>query len=156
MTSNILPDPTRVAIFPKPRPDRLSLPFWDMARQGVLGLQRCTTCGALHFPASPVCPECLSDRQEWIASSGRGTLYSWCRFHKPYWDSVAPAMPYLVAMVRLDEGPVLITRLVGVSDRAVLQALRLDLPVQVRFETADDGEFSLPVFALGTQALEAE
>jgi len=130
--------------FPAPRPDQLGKPFWEFASQGLLGLQRCTACGDVHFPPSPVCPQCLSEAQEWIAASGLGTLFSWCRFHRSYWDSVASLLPYTVAMVRLAEGPVLITRLTGVQD---LAGLRLGQPVALRFEPTA-GDFTLPVFAL--------
>ncbi|HEY4066407.1 MAG TPA: OB-fold domain-containing protein [Burkholderiaceae bacterium] len=127
---------------PIPKPDQLSAPFWEFARRQMLGLQRCTACGDVHFPPGPVCPRCLSDQQEWIPASGRATLFSWCRFHKGYWDSVATMLPYVVAMVKLEEGPVLMTRLVGVKD---LADLRLDQPVALRFEPTA-GDFTLPVF----------
>jgi uncharacterized OB-fold protein len=132
--------------FPTPKPDHLSAPFWEFARQKMLGLQRCTSCSHVHFPPSPVCPKCLSDSQEWIPASGRGALFSWCRFHKGYWDSVATLLPYVVAMVKLAEGPVLITRLVGVKE---LDGLRLDMPVEVGFESTAN-EFTLPVFRLAS------
>lgn len=130
--------------FPLPKPDVLSQPFWDLAQRGVLSLQRCRHCGDVHFPAAPVCPACLSEQQEWAPASGRGTLFSWCEFHKGYWDSVASLLPYRVAVIRLDEGPLLISNLVDVQDDAVLRA---DAPVEVVFRTVS-ADINLPVFRL--------
>lgn len=127
---------------PAPKPDFLSASFWELARDGILGLQRCTACGDAHFPPSPVCPKCLGDVQEWIPASGRGTLFSWCRFHRGYWDSVAMLLPYTVAMVQLEEGPILITNLAGVKD---VQGLQLGQPVVLDFQPTSGG-FRLPVF----------
>ncbi len=141
MNPNLAPTP---AGFPVPKPDQLGAPFWEFARQNLLGLQRCTACGDIHFPPSPVCPKCLSDLQEWIPASGRGRLFSWCRFHKGYWDSVSTLVPYTVAMVRLAEGPVLVTRLAGVK---TLAGLRLDQPVFLGFQPTV-GDFTLPIFSL--------
>jgi uncharacterized OB-fold protein len=128
--------------FPLPKPDALSRPFWEHAQRSVLAVQRCQHCGDVHFPPSPVCPACLSDRQEWVPASGRGTLFSWCEFHKGYWDSVASLLPYRVAVIRLREGPLLISNLVDVPDPA---ALRADTPVEVVFRPVS-AEFTLPVF----------
>lgn len=136
--------PAAAAGLPSPRPDHLSGPFWALARDRVLGLQRCTACGDLRFPPAPMCPKCLNDVQEWVPASGRGTLFSWCRFHRGYWDGVATLLPYVVAMVRLEEGPVLITSLSGVKD---LQGLRLDQPVVLDFQPTSGG-YTLPVFKL--------
>jgi hypothetical protein len=142
-STSVLP-PAVAPGLPTPKPDHLSAPFWEMARDRILALQRCTTCGDVHFPPSPVCPKCLGDVQEWIRASGRGTLFSWCRFHRGYWDSVATLLPYAVAVVRLEEGPLLITKLAGVKDS---QALRLGQPVAVDFEPTSGG-FTLPIFKL--------
>jgi hypothetical protein len=132
--------------FPLPKPDALSRPFWEMSKRSQLGLQRCTHCGHRHFPAAPVCPECLSDQQEWVPASGRGSLFSWCEFHKGYWDSVASMLPYRVAVIRLEEGPLLISNLVDVADAA---ALRADAPVQVVFHPVSE-DITLPVFRPAT------
>jgi uncharacterized protein len=128
---------------PLPKTDGPLQAFWEHARAGRLAVQQCGSCGHLHFPPSPVCPECLSEAQEWVPVSGRGTLYSWCEFHRGYWDSVKPHLPYNVAMVKLDEGPVLLTNLVGAEGAD----LALGLPVRVTF-TPLAGDVVLPQFTL--------
>jgi hypothetical protein len=131
---------------PLPRPDPNMQPFWDYARQGKLAAQRCSDCADVHFPPGPVCPACLSAKQEWFATSGRGTLFSWVEFHHAYWDCVKPALPYNVVMVKLEEGPLLISNLAGEG----LSALKLGIAVEAVFE-AIPGEMFLPKFKVCAQ-----
>jgi uncharacterized OB-fold protein len=126
---------------PLPKSDPNLQPFWDHARQGKLAAQRCCACADVHFPPGPVCPVCLSDKQEWFATSGRGTLFSWVAFHHAYWDCVKPALPYNVVMVKLEEGPILISNLVDED----LSGLKLGIAVEAVFE-AIPGDLFIPKF----------
>lgn len=90
---------------PLPRLDDANAPFWAGAREREVRLQRCAACGALRFPAARYCAACGSDKSDWAAVSGRGTVEAWCRFHKPYFEGFADAVPYTVILVRLEEGP---------------------------------------------------
>ncbi|MBE0624056.1 MAG: Zn-ribbon domain-containing OB-fold protein [Burkholderiales bacterium] len=128
---------------PLPRPDPELKPFWDFARLGQFAAQRCRDCAHVHFPPGPVCPACLSSSQEWFATSGRGTLFSWVAFHHPYWDCVKPALPYNVVMVQLEEGPLIASNLVDEN----LQGLKLGMAVEAVFE-AIPGDMYLPKFKL--------
>lgn len=127
---------------PLPRLDPLIGPFWEHAHAGRLAVQTCDACGDRHFPPSPICPACNSDRQSWQAVSGRGTLQSWVTFHRAYWPGFAPEVPYDVCLVRLEEGPLLVSNLVGGHDGA-----RLGDPVEVVFDRVTD-EFTLPKWTL--------
>ena len=69
------------AWFPLPKPDAEPAVLGFCAARRCLSLQRCRHCGDVHFRC-PVCPACLSEQQEWVPASGRGTLFSWCEFHK--------------------------------------------------------------------------
>ena len=124
---------------PEPTPD--TQPFWDGCARGELMLQRCRACGKPYFYPRPVCPECGSTDVEWFTASGRATLYSYVINHRPAPGFEADA-PYAIAVVELAEGPRLLTNLVDVEPDP--DALPLDLPVEVRFETA--GEAAVPVF----------
>jgi len=126
---------------PLPRVTPLDRPFWENSRQSRLVVQHCEACGDAHFPPSPVCPSCLSAQQSWRAASGRGTLESWVDFHRAYWDGFKDELPYRVCLVRLDEGPILASNLVGGG------APKIGAPVHVVFEKATD-EIVLPKFAL--------
>jgi uncharacterized OB-fold protein len=131
---------------PLPRLTELNRPFWESTRGGRLAVQACRACGDLHFPPSPVCPRCLGDAQEWREVSGGGTLESWIDVYRAYWSGFAPELPYLVCLVRLDEGPLLVSNLVGDSEGAHLGAR-----VSVVFETAT-ADITIPKFALARGA----
>ena len=127
---------------PRPRIDATSRGFWEHANTGQLAMQVCDACADVHFPGSPVCPRCLSGEQSWKPVSGRGTLESWVTFHRPYWPGFAADIPYEVCLVRLAEGPLLVSNLVGpVADA------KLGAPVHVVFDRVD-GELALPKWAL--------
>lgn len=123
----------------EPRPTPETEPYWEGCAAGELRLQRCTTCDAHYFPPRPFCPTCLSDEVEWEALSGRGKLHTYVINHR-----AAPGFeaPYAIAVVQLDEGPRMMTNLVGIDPTP--EALVLDMALQVSFETR--GDIQLPVF----------
>jgi len=127
---------------PLPKVTALTKPFWDGAKARQLRIQLCRDCGDVRFPPSPVCPCCLSDNQGWRVTSGRGTLESWIEFHRAYWPGFAPDLPYRVCLVRLYEGPVFVSNLVGDMEGAKLGA-----EVRALFNEITD-EFTLPKFEL--------
>jgi uncharacterized OB-fold protein len=128
----------------KPLPTALPLerPYWDHAREHRLALQRCSACGVFRFPASPVCAECSSDQFAWVPTKGSGTLVSWVVFHKSYFTSFNDEIPYNVALVKIDEGPVLCANVVGVENDRLGAGMRL----KVVFEDVNE-TFSIPKFA---------
>ena len=126
---------------PLPQIDAMTKGFWDHARAGKLALQVCDACGDAHFPASPVCPNCLSDKQQWKPASGRGTLESWVEFHRAYWPGFESELPFRVCLVRLAEGPILLSNLVG-------EDAEVGDPVHAVFEKVTE-EVTLPKFSKG-------
>ena len=104
-------------------------------------LPRCEDCGKFHFYPKPACPHCGSARLAWAEASGRGEVYS----HSTVYRAPSPAfkteLPYVVAIVKTDEGPHLLSRVVGVAAEAV----RIGLRLRVRLEQRPDGT-ALPVF----------
>jgi uncharacterized OB-fold protein len=127
---------------PLPRLDTTNRPFWDGARQGKLLLQYCKACGDTRFPPSHVCPNCLSSDQDWKEASGKGKLESWVDMHRAYWDGFKGELPYRVCLVRLEEGPVVVSSLVDKTDN-----LRMGQPVRVVFDAVTD-EVTLPKFTV--------
>lgn len=116
-------------------------PFWDGCKRGELLLQRCSACGAYRHPPSPICPACLNERHEWVAASGRGKVYTFVVVRETRargWDKM---VPYVVAVVTLDEGPRMLTNLVNVAPESVA----IDMPVEVTFAELD-GTTQLPLF----------
>ena len=123
---------------PSPTPETLH--FWDGTRSGELRLQKCDDCDAVYFPPRPFCPECSSRNVSVFAASGRATLYSYVISNIP-----APGLepPFSVAVVSLEEGPRLMTNIVGCDQTP--EALTLDMPLEVTFEAQSD-EITLPFF----------
>ena len=123
---------------PLPQQDALTTPFWDACQQGVLEVSGCADCGHRFLPPGPCCPSCWSARLSPREVSGRGRVFSFVVYRRSYHPAI-PA-PYVVALIELDEGPRLISNIVGCAPEAV----SIDMPVQVRFEQV--GDFKLPRF----------
>ena len=115
---------------PLPVVDALTRPYWEHAKAHRLAVQTCRDCGDRHFPPSPVCPRCLSDAQGWEVVSGRGTLLSWGRFHRAYWNGYRDELPYDVCVVQLDEGPLIVSNFAG----TVPDNLHLGMPLRAVFD----------------------
>jgi len=127
-----------------PTLDEVNRPFWEGCRNGVLKLQRCTRCGHLRYPIAAVCPRCLDSGVAWEQLSGRGAVFSFAAFHHAYNDAWRDRIPYNVALVELEEGPTVISNVVGVDP----EDLRIGLPVEAVFEPLTD-ELSVLRFEAG-------
>jgi uncharacterized protein len=125
---------------PVPRPTPETQHFWDGTRAGELRLQRCDDCQHVYFPPRPFCPSCSSRSVSVFKASGRGKLLSYVINYRPHpaWDG-----PYSIAIVELDEGPRMMSNVVGCEQTPT--ALVLDMPLTVTFERASD-EIALPLF----------
>lgn len=119
-------------------------PFWAAASEGRLLVQRCGHCGKKHFPAIEICNGCLRDELSWIDVSGRGSVFSFIVMHQVYHPAFAERVPYVVAEVKLDEGPRIISNVIGCEPAQVT----IDMPVVVDFERLDStiGSPTLPMF----------
>ena len=115
--------------------------FWDACRRGELRLQRCTACGRWRHHPRPICPACRSFDYEWTPASGRGVVHTFTIVHRPTLPAFEAQLPYNVIVVRLDEGPFMVSNLVD----APADALRIGLAVEVVFQPLDDAT-ALPKF----------
>jgi hypothetical protein len=115
---------------PIPVADEASEPFFRGARERKLMLLRCARCGAFRLPGRERCAGCWSTEAAWAQASGRGKLYSFGVMHQQYHPAFAGAIPYNFAMVELEEGPRLITNIVGCAN----EALRVDMPVEAEYD----------------------
>jgi len=105
----------------------LAAPFWDAVRHGRLVVQRCSLCGHRWLPARRECPACLQVGARWVEVSGRARLVSWVVYHQALHAAFEAELPYNVAVVELEEGPRLISNIVGVDSAD----LRIDQPLQM-------------------------
>jgi uncharacterized OB-fold protein len=127
-----MPDAARKPI-PRPAPE--SVPYWQAARAHRLEIPRCNACGKFWFPPSQSCPHCLAADFSWVPVSGKGKVFSFVTFHRVYHPAFAKEVPYVVALVELEEGPRLLTNIVGVAPEAVV----CDMPVKVVFDDVSEG-----------------
>jgi uncharacterized OB-fold protein len=111
-----------------------SKPFWDAAARGQLSLPRCDACGTVIWYPRAMCPVCHSSEVSWFEASGRGTIYSYTVIHRSLGDFAA-ATPYVVASVELEEGPRILTNVVGPGSTEV----RVGQAVEVSFATSPSG-----------------
>jgi uncharacterized OB-fold protein len=125
----------------RPTVNDVNRPFWDACTHGELRLQRCRSCGQLRYPAAIVCPECLSGESEWQGVSGRGKVFSFVVFHRAYHPAWEARVPYNVALIELDEGPILLSNVIDVDNAT----LAVGLDVRIAFERLDEA-LSIPVF----------
>src|SRR3984885_909283 len=97
-------------MLPEPTPETRH--FWDGCKAGELRLQRCTDCdGGSYFPPRPFCPRCGSRKVGDYAASGNGVLWSYVINMRPRPDMGTE--PYAIAVVKLAEGPTMMTNIVG-------------------------------------------
>jgi uncharacterized OB-fold protein len=119
---------------PLPAPSPITRPFWDAAREHRLSLQRCPDCARYVFYPRPFCPHCGSDRLEWSDVSGRGTVYSYTVARRATARPFEPDVPYVIAIVELEEGPRMMTNVVGCAPEDV----RIGMTVEAAYEDVSD------------------
>ena len=127
---------------PIPIPDPATQPYWQGASAAKLRLPRCRDCGRAHFYPRAICPHCRSANLEWIDAAGTGTVFSYTVVHRAPSPAFAVLVPYAVAIVALDEGPHLMSNIVGCPADDVC----IGMKVGARFIDLDDTA-RLPVFA---------
>jgi uncharacterized OB-fold protein len=108
-------DFTSLAV-PGPNPTALSAPFWSAAAEGRLVLQRCRACSRFAAYPREICPFCWSEDLAWEEVSGLAEVQTFTRVHRAGNAGWQVATPFVVALVRLAEGPVLLTQLLGVGN----------------------------------------
>ena len=118
----------------------VAIPFWDASRDKRLVLQWCTVCEqAIHYPRE-ICPGCLGDSLEWRESPGEGEIYAFNVMHVPGNRGMADRVPYVIALVTLDEGVRMVTNI-----NAEPGSLKVGTRVKVAWEELSDGR-NLPQF----------
>jgi len=126
---------------PLPRIDEEARGYWEALARHELYFQRCRDCGTKRFYPRALCPVCLSSATEWVRASGRGVVYSFTVTYQNQAPGFREELPYVLAIVELDEGVRMMTNVVGCAPDAV----RVGMPVQVVFEDVT-AEITLPKF----------
>ena len=122
--------------------------FWAGAERGELRIPRCEACRAWNWYPPKACQACGSERLAWERVSGRGRLFSWAVVRRALAKPFAGKVPYVTALVALDEDPDvrLVTTLVDCEP----QELRIDQPLRVVFRPLEfpgrDRRVAAPLF----------
>jgi uncharacterized protein len=101
-----------------PVPDPISEPYWTATTRGELLLQYCTACDRFDFYPRPFCRQCAGELI-WREASGRGTIYSFTIVRQSRTPPFDQLVPYVVALVDLDEGPRMMTNIVDCDAESV-------------------------------------
>ena len=115
--------------------------LWDGTARKELLLQRCSACGTFRHPPSPICQNCLSDQHEWVPASGRGSVYTFAVVRQALGRGWEEKVPYVVAVIELDEGPRFLSNVINVDPDAV----EIGMPVEVVYVERADAA-TLPLF----------
>lgn len=96
---------------PQPESDR----YWEGLRRSEIWMRRCEDCRKAYFYPRDICPNCGSARTQWFRASGRGTVYTFAVVHRAPHPGFGDRVPYVAAIVELEEGARIPTNLVGVD-----------------------------------------
>ena len=130
-------------IKPLPQPNSDTKPFWDGCSEHQLRFQKCRDCGHVRWPPSVICPLCYSHNIDWIVACGKGIIYTFVVYHYAYNKAFEDELPYITAIIELEEGPHLLSNIVDCQP----DELRCDMPVSIVWEDITE-ECSLPKFTL--------
>ena len=128
---------------PTPAVEPLTAAFWDGCQAGELRIAACGECGRHHHPPAVLCPTCRSPKRVHSVSAGRGVVFSYTVAHHAVHPTLADAVPYHIAVVKLDDcdGVLLTTNVVDLD-----QPLAIGMAVELAWEIQEPDDFRLPRF----------
>lgn len=128
---------------PLPRAIATTQPYFDAALEGRLLLQRCPRDGVFYYPRSH-CPHCWRDDWAWTELSGRGEVHTFTIDRVGHDPALAQDVPFVIALVTLEEGPRVVANVVGCAPEEV----SVGMPVEAVFERYEPAAGGDPVALL--------
>jgi len=127
----------------RPLPDtrNAGAAYWKAAAAGDLALPQCQQCNRAFWYPRPLCPRCGSDRIAWIKARGSGRIHTFTVVRQSPDPFFRTRVPFVVAVVELDEGPLILSNLVGCD----IASVAIGMPVAAQFEAAQEG-LAIPLF----------
>ena len=132
-----MPDWTK----PMPTMSGETRPYWEACRRGQLLIQRCDSCNEYQFYPRGVCVGCFTPNIKWVQASGKGTVWTFTVTRQNRAPGFAEDVPYVLALVELDEGVKMFTNIIDCPP----QDVHIGMPVEVTFRRASD-TMSVPYF----------
>lgn len=117
---------------PRPPNTELTRPYWDAAKRHELMIPRCKMCDHFFFYPRSECPSCFSTEIEWTKVSGEARLHTFTIVRQPANPAFLEEVPYVYALVQLNEGPRMISNVVECD----IDDVRVDMPLTVVFDDA--------------------
>ena len=124
-----------------PSPTPTTQPYWEACKRHELLIQECSQCGLQQFYPRTICRSCSAADLRWVQASGFGTVVSWTVVRHPVSPAYAADIPYVIALIELDEGPTMMAQIVGCEPESVHGGI----PVEVCFEDRTE-EITMPNF----------
>ncbi len=128
-------------VLPSPSPETRF--FWEACKRHELWLPYCRHCQRFFWYPRDFCPRCFQWEVEWRRASGRGKVYTFAIHYRAFDPRWEPDIPYVTAIVELEEGVRLYTVLVDVEPDPA--KVHCDMPVEVVFDDVSE-EIALPKF----------
>ena len=110
--------------------------WWDATRERRLTAQQCDACGRYQHHPRSICLTCGNDELTMVDVSGEAVVWSFTEIYRS--PNPDLSVPYIVALIRLREGPVLLTHIVD-------SEIHCDDEVRLAWRAMSDGR-QLPVF----------
>ncbi len=120
---------------PLPQPSAVSQEFWAGLKAGEIRLPRCRQCDRFVFYPRTICPYCMGVEFDWVKVGSDGKVYSFTVVRRAMIPAFQEDVPYVLAIVELEEGPRLTTNIVNCP----VDDVRVDMPVRATYDdvTAD-------------------
>ena len=120
--------------------------YWEGALAGELRIQTCNACGNKQLPWGPCCTQCLKQDLGFETASGKGSVFSFTIVRHAFHPAFAEEIPYVIADIELDEGPIMTSAVTGIS----VDEVRIGMGVEVWFDEPVEDAFherlALPKF----------
>jgi len=120
--------------------DPADVPFWEGCAAGKFQLHRCNKCERHYWPASR-CIEHGDEDMQWVKVSGHGKLYTYTVMHRAYTPDTRDKVPFVVAVVKLEEGPFYHSNIIDCAHAEVA----IDMPLEVVMQPHECG-LTIPQF----------
>lgn len=124
-----------------PTPTNETKPYWEACQQMKLVIQQCSDCEHIQFYPRLMCSNCMGRNVSWIEASGNAIIVSYTIIHRPILPAYIKEAPYILAIVRLEEGPTMMTNIINCP----LDEVVCGMEVTVQFKHWSE-EFLVPVF----------
>ena len=108
--------------------------FWDGCKKGELIIQQCNSCNEYQFYPRGICSNCWTTDIKWVHSTGRGKVWTYTITYQNRTPGFAEDVPYVLALVELDEGVKMFTNIIECDPKEV----KIGMDVEVTFVRANN------------------